>query len=156
MGLIRIDNSQNTKYSAAVIRRSANLFPELDWALDGVPDPDPTGVSNRVDPLVQPFGLGSGKLVNSTGTYLYHEGMANGPVEKFVVYNAGQQTLYAGINVASGDWSVSNGLSIPSGQSYEFGDSGTQIIRNVWAITQSATATARGYATNQPLYKTLN
>jgi len=72
-------------------------------------------------------------------------------VTQFTVVNLAGDTIYAGYNINSvSGWSLDKGMIIESGQSFTFGEVGSEKVRNVWAVCDtSKTALVGGYATNQ-------
>jgi len=110
-------------------------------------------LNDRYDKNDIPSGLGSGVFVNNDGRYLYSDeyGVAGEPVTQFTVVNLAGDTIYAGYNINSvSGWSLDKGMIIESGQSFTFGEVGSEKVRNVWAVCDtSKTALVGGYATNQ-------
>ncbi len=120
----------------------------LSWGLSGVMPLSPSGVNAKYNQSDSPFSLGSGVYVDTVGRYLMSP--AYQPVAQFLVVNNGPDTIYAGVNSpASGQWGLASGLAIPSGASFEFGaEYGSQVIRDVWAMTSTGQSVVYGYATN--------
>jgi hypothetical protein len=140
--------SSGTKYGGAYSRVNPTTHTYFATQASGIAH-GPDWVNSKFDNTVEPYALGSGVYVDTTGRYLMDETFS--PVEGFVIINASSADLYVGINAASsGSWDTGNGLTIEAGASYEFGGDGTQLIRNVWAMANSGTQSpVQGYAINQ-------
>lgn len=137
----------NPILSDAIVYRNATSG-TLIYHRTALAGPNVNNANLRYDRTNPPFSLGSGVTVNSTGRYLMNPAN-NEPISEFLVINAGSGTIYAGINaVSSGSWSIADGLTLQAGESYQFGEHGTEIIRNVWSKAASERQLVQGYATN--------
>jgi len=142
-----LDNN-NPKFASAMSYRSANQQVFRDWSIPGHAVPDAARINAKYDLDRTPLSLGTGVLVDTNGRYLLNDAGSE-PVSKFAVVNNGSSDIYAGVNtVASGTWGALDGLVIGAGQSFEFGEDGTQVIRNVWAVSSVGSIWVQGYATN--------
>jgi hypothetical protein len=148
MAIGKLHNTLDTNYSQAYSYRNPSNSDTLEWDMVGKPNPDISGINLVHDNTYAPFGLGSGVWVDTNGRYLMSP--TERPVSQFLVINNSEQEVYAGVNaLASGQWGIGTGLVLASGDSFEFGEHGTQIIRNVWAVASSGSQLIQGYATNQ-------
>ena len=127
----------------------------LDSSMAGAVGDNVDILNSRYDKIRTPSGLGPGITVDSTGSYLYSDeyGIDGEPIAQFTLLNVGENNIYAGINMDASGWSIGDGIIIESGASYTFGEPGTQVVRNVWAITKHvasahSTSIAAGYAVN--------
>jgi len=152
MAVTYSQSGSGTRYGGGFSRISSTNIPFFPTAATGIPS-GPTWPDPKFDKTVEPYSLGTGVYVDSTGRYLMDETYT--PVEKFVVINDSSEDLIAGVNIASsGAWSLDKGLVLEAGASYEFGSAGSndQIIRNVWAMSLPAAgpiSPIQGYAMNQ-------
>lgn len=148
MALTKIHSNLGEPYTKAMIRVNPTLYQFVNSSLSGVNPLGVSGINHKYDRPNPPFTLGSGVNVNTAGRFLLNNAYEE-PVALFEVRNLGNETIYAGINaVASGQWGLGSGQAIPSGQTFEFGAEGTQVIRNVWAMTAQNSSTVTGGATN--------
>lgn len=148
MAITKSNDNNDINYSMSYIRANPTTYKSRDRSLDGVYTPDVSGVNNRYDKANRPLALGSGVYVDEAGRWLL-DPLAHNPVAKFVVINSGTAPIYVGINApSSGSWGIGSGLSLPPSGSYQFGGEGTQIIRNVWAMSSnSSSQLVQGYST---------
>ena len=107
---------------------------------------NPSGYNLARERKLVPFSVGTGMVVPTTGVFVFDSRtQAIGPFHKLLVSNPGATIIYAGVNSASGQIALSQGLAIESGQSYEFGGNATAPIRNAWCITATATGSVQVY-----------
>ena len=149
MGIAYINGDNSVNNNLAVVRRNDLQNPTLDHGLDGDTSLSVDLLNARYDKDNQPLAVHH-MTVTTAGRYVMPD--ASGAISKFVFYSNGDN-VYAGINASTtGDFAVGNGLYIPSGSSYEFGENDSQIIRNVWAITSTGSSRVNGYSTNIASY----
>lgn len=123
----------------------------LNSVQEGVVGDSADILNNKYDLNRTPSGLGSGVFVDSNGRYLYSNeyGIDGEPISQFTIINVAGDEIYAGINIDSSGWSLDKGIVVESGASYTFGESESQVIRNVWATCNSSKSSlTAGYATN--------
>lgn len=134
--------------NAAFLGHGPLNHPSVTVGQTGVFTETPTGYNFSRATKRVPFSLGTGMVVPTTGRFIFDSSLdgSSGPFYKLVVINNGSNTIYVGINSATGGMPISNGLPIASGESYEFGGIGADVLRNAWARTESATGAVQAFA----------
>jgi len=147
MALAYTKNNISPTSNAAFVGHGPLNHPSLAVGQQGSFTETPTGYNFSRAAKREPFSLGTGMVVPTTGRFIFDSSLygQKGPFYKLLVLNPGNNRIFVGINTPSGSMDINKGFPIGSGESYEFGGHGADVIRSAWAITEDATGTIHAY-----------